>query len=186
MWFTEDAWSPIILCIVAGAILFIAYVQTQRSKFLYPVPVLVVIIIALFFVEQAVTTDREKVNGRLKELMVTLAEETQAAKSGKIPQNIRCFDYFTEDNVIDRGLVRMAITRYAISDIRNPSVESELGDDKTTATTDFRANGTYSTNTAGGHFATRWKLDWRKIGGDWKISKTTMLNVGNGEEMSVE
>ena len=40
MWFTEDAWSPIILCIVACVIFFIAWSTTRKSKLLIAIPLL--------------------------------------------------------------------------------------------------------------------------------------------------
>lgn len=185
MWFTEDAWSPIIVCVVIGAIFFIAYLQTRRKKLLYGVALSLVLIITLFFVEKTIQTDQEQVNERLAELITTLSEESQSAKRGVRPQNIRCYDFFTEDNVTDRALIAYGITGYSISEVRMPSIETTMSSDNKTATTDFRANGTYGTNRSGGHFSTRWEVVWEKVGGDWKINETRMKDPVSGKSIAM-
>ena len=187
MWFTEDAWSPIILCVVIAAIFFIAYVQTQREKFLYPIGLVVLAAITIFFVEQVIVTDLEKIEERLKALVTTFVEESQSTNNGIIPTNVRCFDFFAEANTIDRDRVAKAIAVVSVEDdLRVPSIETTLSDSDSRAVTDFRANGTVSTEVAGGrHFATRWQMTWQKIGGEWKITETRMLDVVSGDPMTI-
>jgi low affinity Fe/Cu permease len=187
MWFTEDAWSPIILCVVIGAIFFIGYVQTQRAKFLYPLGVMVFVAITIFFVELAIVTDLEKVDGRLKELITTFVEESQNTKTGVTPANVRCYDFFTTENTIDRARVARAIGVVNVAnDVRVPSIETKLSAEDTRAVTEFRVNGSVSTAaTASRRFATRWRVHWQKVGSEWKISETHMLDLINDEELRI-
>jgi hypothetical protein len=187
MWFTEDAWSPIILCIVISAIFFIAYIQTQRAKFLYPIALMAFAAITIFFAEMAIVTDQEKVDLRLRDLITTFIEESQNSKPGVVPANVRCYDFFTEANTTDRSRVAKAISVVEVgNDVRVPSIETKLTNDDTRATTEFRVNGSVSTIATGSRrFATRWRMQWEKVGGEWKISETQMLDLIKDEKISI-
>ena len=75
MWFTEDAWSPIILCTVVAEIFFIAFMTTQRARFLIALPLLLLAAITIYFAEIAIVTDGEQVEKNLHDLVDTFVEE---------------------------------------------------------------------------------------------------------------
>ena len=76
MWFTEDAWSPIILCTVIAAIFFVAFMTTQRARFLIALPLLLLAALTIYFVEIAIVTDTEQVEQNLLDFVSTFVEES--------------------------------------------------------------------------------------------------------------
>ena len=92
MWFTEDAWSPIILCFVIGVLCFIAWSTSQRPRYLIAIPLLGAIAIVIYFAEQAIMTDREEVEANLFQLVNTLVEESQVIGVGgnEMPPTAKC------------------------------------------------------------------------------------------------
>ena len=188
MWFTEDAWSPIILCTVIAAIFFIAFMTTQRARFLLALPLLLLAAITIYFVELAIVTDSEQVEKNLLDLVSTFVEESHqfGAGSAAKPEQVRCQSFFAENNTIDRTRVVAALMFVQVeSDIRVTDVKIQLTNKDTMAVTHFRANATFSAGSNSSHHPSRWEMTWQKQAGEWKITRTRMLNVVNGQEMRV-
>lgn len=188
MWFTEDAWSPIILCVVAAVIFFVAWSTTRKSAFLLALPLLLLLAITLFFVERAIVTDREQVEQNLYGLIDTFVEESQqlGMTSQEIPDQVRCHHYFAESNTTDRTRVAAALMVVSINDgISVKDVEVRLTNENTRAITHFRANATLTAGSFSGHHPSRWELSWQKEGGEWKVTRTRMLNAVSGEEQTI-
>ena len=188
MWFTEDAWSPIILCTVIAAIFLIAFMTTQRARFLIALPLLLLAAITIYFVEIAIVTDGEQVEKNLHDLVDTFVEESHQFGSGSsvIPEQARCQSFFAETNTVDRTRVVAALMFVQVEgNIRVTDVKIQLTNQDTMAVTHFRANATFSTDSNSGHHPARWEMTWQKQAGEWKITRTKMLNVVNGQEMQV-
>jgi hypothetical protein len=187
MWFTEDAWSPIVVLAVATIISFIAWYSTQRPRYLAVVGILIFAALMSYFVEQVIVTDSEKVEAELTDLIDTFIAESQAISKLDQAQVIQCERFFSEQNTIDKARVRAALVVVRVeNDTRITDVQIRLTNENTRATTHFRANGTVATSTAGGgHFASRWKMTWQKEGGEWKITRTRMLNPMSGEDQQI-
>lgn len=188
MWFTEDAWSPIILCVVIAAIFFLAFLTTQRARYLAVLPLLLLAAITIYFAELAIVTDREQVELNLLELVSTFVEESEqwGVGSTEIPEQVRCHVFFAEDNSADRTLVVAGLMFVQVmEDIRVSDVKVQLTDNDTKALTHFRANATINAGSFNGHQPSRWELTWQKLDGDWKITQTRMLNVVNGQEQKI-
>ncbi len=188
MWFTEDAWSPIILCTVVAAIFFIAFMTTQRARFLIALPLLLLAAITIYFAEIAIVTDSEQVEKNLLDLVDTFVEESHQFGVGnaEVPDQLRCQSFFAENNTEDRALVVLALLKVRVEhDIRVSDVKVQLTNNATMAVTHFRANATVSTGSFSGYQPSRWELNWQKQGGEWKITRTRMLNPVNGDEQSI-
>jgi len=188
MWFTEDAWSPIILCTVIAAIFFIAFMTTQRARFLIALPLLLLAAITVYFVEIAIVTDGEQVEKNLHDLVDTFVEESHqfGSDSSVIPEQARCQSFFAETNTVDRTRVVAALMFVQVEgNIRVTDVKIQLTNQDTMALTHFRANATFSAGSNSGHHPSRWEMTWQKQAGEWKITRTKMLNVVNGQEMQV-
>ncbi|NQV24367.1 MAG: nuclear transport factor 2 family protein [Rhodopirellula sp.] len=188
MWFTEDAWSPIILCTVIAAIFFIAFMTTQRARFLLALPLLLLVAITIYFVEIAVVTDSEQVEKNLLDLVNTFVEESHqfGVGSATTPEQARCQSFFAESNTVDRTRVVAALMFVQVEgDIRVTDVKIQLTNKDTMAVTHFRANATFAAGSQSGHHPSRWEMTWQKQAGEWKITRTKMLNVVNGQEMQV-
>lgn len=188
MWFTEDAWSPIILCTVIAAIFFIVFMTTQRARFLIALPLLLLAAVTIYFVEIAIVTNSEQVEKNLHDLVDTFVEESHQFGSGSatVPEQARCQSYFAETNTVDRTRVVAALMFVQVEgDIRVTDVKIQLTNQDTMAVTHFRANATFSAGSNTGHHPSRWEMTWQKQAGEWKITRTKMLNVVNGKEMPV-
>ena len=188
MWFTEDAWSPIILCTVIAAIFFIAFMTTQRARFLIALPLLLLAAITVYFVEIAIVTDGEQVEKNLHDLVDTFVEESHqfGSDSSVIPEQARCQSFFAETNTVDRTRVVAALMFVQVEgNIRVTDVKIQLTNQDTMALTHFRTNATFSAGSNSGHHPSRWEMTWQKQAGEWKITRTKMLNVVNGQEMQV-
>lgn len=188
MWFTEDAWSPIIVCAVFGVVFFIAWSSTQRSKFLIPIPILLFAAITVFFAEQAVVTDAEQVEQNLQDLISQFIDESQQLGMGQqqTPEMIQCHRYFSTNNDADKARVAAALLMVEVSDdARTTDIQIRLTNENTRAVTHFRVNGTVSGPGFSNHYASRWELTWQKEGGRWRVTRTKMLNVMSGEEQRI-
>lgn len=188
MWFTEDAWSPILLCTVVAAIFFIAFMTTQRARFLIALPLLLLAALTIYFVEIAIVTDTEQVENNLRDLVSTFVEESRQFGVGSIekPEQVRCQSFFAENNTVDRTRVVAALMFVQVEgDIRVTDVTIQLTNRDTMAVTRFRANATFSAGSNTGHHPSRWEMTWQKQAGEWKITRTRMLNVMNGQEMNI-
>ena len=190
MWFTEDAWSPIILCVIAAVIFLIAWSTTQRPKLLLGAPVLLLAAVVIYFVEQSIVTDLEQVEADLHSLLHTFVEESQEVRpgAGQGPDSLRSLDFFSAQNTTDRARLVAAVTLVMVDPaIRITDVQTRLTNENTRAVTHFRANGNVSISAAngGGHFSSRWELTWQKEGGRWAVTRTKMLNVMSGEEQQI-
>lgn len=185
MWFTEDAWSPIIVCIVAAVISLIAWSSTQRPKFLAVSLVILLAAGAVYFLEQLIVTPGEKAERALYDLIETFAEESRelsgANKAG--PESLRSLTFFSPQNVEDRARVVAALLVVDIeNDVRVTDVQIRLTNENTRAITHFRANATIKAGGFAGHHASRWELTWQQEAGEWKVTRTRMLNIMNGQE----
>ena len=188
MWFTEDAWSPIILCTVIAAIFVIAFMTTQRARYLAALPLLLLAAITIYFAEQAIVTDREQVDKNLRDLISTFVEESHqfGVGSKEVPEQVRCQSFFAANNLTDRARVVAALMVVHVGDdIRITDVKIQLTNQDTMAVTHFRANATVTAGSFSGHHPSRWELTWQKQGGEWKITRTRMLNPVSGEEQRI-
>jgi len=190
MWFTEDAWSPIILCVIAAVVLLIAWSTTQRARLLLGVPLLLLACVVIYFVEQSIVTDLEQVEDDLHSLLHTFVDESQEVRpgAGQAPDSLRSLDFFSAQNTTDRARVAAAVNLVVVDPaIRITDVQTRLTNENTRAVTHFRANGNVSLSGAGGggHFSSRWELTWQKEGDRWAVTRTKMLNVMSGEEQRI-
>lgn len=185
MWFTEDAWSPIIVIAVAAIVCLIAWSSNQQKRYLVAILILLLAAVTTWFAEQAIQTDAEKLEVTLTELVQTFIEESQRVSSVDQVANAQSVRFFAESNEADRARVRAALVVASVNDdMRLADVRINLTDEDT-AVTHFRANGTVTVSGGGRHYPSRWELTWRKEGGDWKVTQTKMLHVTTGEEQDI-
>jgi hypothetical protein len=178
MWFTEDAWPPIILFVMIGLVLaFIAHSQ-QRPR-LYVAAVFMGILCGMtYFIEKSVVTEREKIEDSIYDLARAFQENDQAGTLNYIsPQNAK--------------LQLMVIGALAAVDIdddyRITDLSIQTSADDTLAQSHFRANVTATVLGRVDHVRqpTRWKVMWRKEDGKWRITEVHQLDPINGQELTV-
>ena len=192
MWFTEDAWSPIILCIVACVIFFIAWSTTRKSKLLIAIPLLLLAAVTIFFVEKAIETPLEKLEATLFDLVDTFVQESQNTQPAPnmseddVAARVRSDDFFTEGNEADRKRVIRGLLLVSVSDdVSVKDVELDVTSDFTQATARFRVNGTVAAGAFSGHRVSYWEMHWKMTIEGWKITRTIMLDPVNGSEKPI-
>lgn len=188
MWFTEDAWSPVIVCLVGVVISAIAWSSSQRPRYLGVAALLTVIAAGVFFVEKVIVTDAEQVEQNLLDLVRAFVTESRQMQAGQpqAPESLQCVNYFSLQNTGDRSRVVAALLVADVQDdIRITDVQIRLTNENSRALCHFRANATVSAGSFSGHHPSRWELTWQKEGGEWKITRTRMLNIMNGSEIRI-
>lgn len=189
MWFTEDAWSPIIVCIVVALICGIAWSTTQRIKYLIAAIIILLGAVTIHFVEQAIVTPSEQVEQNLYDLVLTFARESRelgGSSNKPLPDSIQCLRFFSVQDTVDRARVAAALLVADVDeDVRVTDVQIRMTNEDTRAITHFRANATVRAGSFSGHHASRWELTWQREGGEWKVTQTKMLNIINGSEQRI-
>lgn len=151
-------------------------------------PLLLLAAITIYFVEIAIVTDTEQVEKNLHDLIDTFVVESNqfGVGSAEIPEQVRCQSFFAENNTTDRTRVVAALMFVRVEgDIRVTDVKIQLTNQETMAVTHFRANATFAAGPHSGHHPSRWEMTWQKQAGEWKITRTRMLNVVNGKEQQI-
>lgn len=182
MWFTEDAWSPIIACVLIAALCFAISVIAQKPKLLWAVALLLVASVTIFFVEKAIVTDTERVESTLTELVDTFVAESQQTPKVAQPQ---CVRFFSARNDRDKARIAAALAFVVVESVRVADVQIQLTNQSTRAVTRFRANGTIRVSGNGGHYPTRWELTWQREAGEWRVTQTRMLKVTTDDEIGI-
>jgi len=153
MWFTETAWPPIIMLGVVGVLLFLGWISQRRSGYLVGVFVCLGLCGVVWFVEQQIITEREIVETRLYDFATTVQRESlqrgvaNLILGGPEPETFK-FISATANDV--REFARQALAMVDIQeDVRISDVRTNLTNNQSRATTQFRATATVSVTAYG-------------------------------------
>lgn len=177
MWFTEEAWPPVIVAAILAAVNLFVWYQNQKPQILAPMVLWFAAIMAAFAVDAAVVTEKEKVAAAVPRLI----EDFRSRDLERFLKN------FSAGALIYRALAATAMQKVELGNdisLRDVSIKMQAAD--TRATTRFRVQGTvtYDTINLGTH-PSRWELGWRKEEGEWRILTVTRLNPLKDEPMEV-
>ena len=178
MWFTEDAWTPIILFGGLAVVFAILWAGERRAKYLAGIAVCGLACVVTWFVEAAVVTQAERLEANVYALTAAFqrrdADAAVAFFSVRQPQLAtlvrRGLDFVTVDDDLD---------------VKDVGVEVHRSGNR--AQTDFRANATIAVPSVGhsGHHPSRWRLSWQREGDDWRIEEVRRLNPLTGEVIGI-
>ena len=177
-WFTETAWPPIMVLATVAGVGIALFLNSQRIKYLALLLPLLVLGPVLYFVEQRVVTERERVEHAVTGVASAFEQQDRDGTIRHFSVNadaLRRVVSWTLDNVEPTGT--LSITDLAIT-MRNQDSR---------AVTHFRANGPIAVSGFGdvGHRSTRWEMTWQKEGGDWRIIDVQRLDPISGEQMDL-
>ena len=178
MWFTETPWPPIFICCVAAAVCGIVWFNTQRDKYLLFAFGFLFFSGLIFGLERMVVTEAERIEADVYAL-------TSAFQKKDLKKTL---GYFSEENIIDRAKVTMAMEVVTVhDDLRVSDVIVTVNEEDSRATSHFRANATATMKGFGGprHLPTRWEFTWQREEGEWRIIKTRRLHPFRDEEMGL-
>lgn len=179
MWFTETAWPPAILIILAVAVCLYFGLRRRNKKWLVAGIVLAVAIPVVFVVERSIITPGEEIEGLIGELRkAVVAQDVDATLAFLSPRAIK-----------EQAVIRMGMSwGHIMPDVAITDLDVNVTAN-TTAASHFRANGTFVLDTplitGERHVATRWRVLWRREAGDWKIYGIERLDPITGEVISV-
>lgn len=179
MWFTETAWPPTILMILAVAACLYFGLRRGNKKWLIAGIVLALAIPVVFVVERSIITPGEEIEALIGELRdAVVAQDVDATLAFLSPRAIK-----------EQVLIRTGMSLGHIKpdvDITDLDVNVTAN---TTAASHFRANGTFVLDapliSGEKHVATRWRLLWRREAGEWKIYGIERLDPITGEVISI-
>lgn len=181
MWFTENPWPPIVILAVAAAAFIALWMSQRRGLWLLLALTAVTGGIAVYFVEQRIVTEPEKIEQHILDLTSAFRRKEEA----------KTLAYFSKQAPELHDLVREGMKLVEVHDdlsVKDMSVRMLTGN--TQAIAHFRANATISLNRGppviGGltqYGVSRWELRWQKEGSDWKIVELVRLNPLKEEKM---
>lgn len=176
-WFTENPWPLVVLLGIGGGILLAAWSSSRRKVWLAASLSAVGAAVAVYFVERAIVTDRERVEQNVLDLTAAFQRHDRD----------KTLSFFSLQAPEWRNIVELALERVAVKDdlsVKDMSVR--LSNENTRAVSHFRANGTvsYEGNSLG-HQPSRWELTWQKEAGDWKIVEVKRLNTIKDEKLEI-
>ncbi|MBD3674297.1 MAG: hypothetical protein HUJ26_12300 [Planctomycetaceae bacterium] len=178
MWFTEDAWSPIFLFGGLGVIVAFVAIAQQKMKLMIVALLLGISCGAIYAIEQRIVTDAEQVELQIYELADDFQRDDLPA----------VLSHFSTQNKTLLGVATAAVSMADIEeDYRITDLWVKTKAENTLAESHFRANVTATVVGFGnvGRQPTRWKVDWRKEAGEWKIIEVTRLSVIGDDEMGI-
>ncbi|VAX36242.1 hypothetical protein MNBD_PLANCTO02-3434 [hydrothermal vent metagenome] len=175
MWFTETALPPIILMSVISIGLLISFFNTKRGVLLIGSLLLWAASAGVYFVEQAIVTESEKVEQAVLDVATAFQQQEKQ-------KTLSFFSDFASD---ERAFIESQFDKIEVQkDLRITAMQVTMENEKT-AIADFRANGSVVVVGYGnsGRFPTRWKIRMLKEEAGWKIVKVTRLHPINGKEI---
>ena len=173
MWFTENAWQPILLFGILAMLSALTWFRQRRSLFLTCSAVCLVAIGATWFVERAIVTDRERVTDAV--VGITHAFQQQDLE--------RTTSYVSARNDDLKALINVFIYQVIIKDMRLTDIQVELTSGNTRAVCRFRVNANFQMGDIATREPTRWETRWQLEANEWKMIDVIRLNPLTGDVM---
>jgi hypothetical protein len=183
-WLTEGALSAYFCCAAVGVIFALAFWTTRRAKYLAGVALGLLMALGVFLIDQAVETDREQVERKLKEMVV-------AAERGDLTRFTEYFaTNFSSTRFSNRDTLLAAARKYL-----TPGESRRIGvwppdvtfhnNSRLTCICQFTAHGTFGGFEVPPRPPGKLELIYAKgKDGQWRIESFKLLTL-QGEPMSV-
>ena len=176
MWFTEDAWAPIIILIMIGMGLAFAANSQQKPRLYVAAGFMVILCGLTYFIENIVVTEAEKIEKSIHDLAEAFHENDRGST----------LNYFSPQDLELQNLANTALDKVDIQDdYRITDLQIQTSADNTLAQSHFRVNVTATVMGFSGEFRqpTRWILKWRKESDKWRITEVERLEPLGGNKM---
>ncbi|HEY0981321.1 MULTISPECIES: hypothetical protein [unclassified Schlesneria] len=175
MWFTENAWPPMLICAVAGIVFLGLWNSDRRSLYLVLALVSLGMIGVVYGVERMIVTDGEKLQLQVVDLCNQFRRRDPAA-----------LDHFAASAPGLRLLCQEAMALVEVGDdLRLTDFKTTLTNQNSRGRVHFRANATISVMGFTGHHPFRCVLSFQKEGGNWRIIDVERLDPIKGEKIGV-
>ncbi|MBC8116786.1 MAG: hypothetical protein H7062_20515 [Candidatus Saccharimonas sp.] len=178
MWFTENAWPPMLIAGLAALVCLALWNSNRRRLHLVAAFVCLLLCAGFYFLERAIVTEGE----RLQQIVVSLCDDF---RNKRVAETVNYFsDAAPELKVFVQGAMVMVTVH---DDLRLTDFSTNLTNQNSRGTVHFRANATLTHIIQGnvGHFPARFVLTFRREKGEWKIIEVERLNPLTGERMQL-
>lgn len=177
MWFTENAWPPMLIAGLA-ALVCVALWNNSRRK-IYVVAALGCLLLSagFYFLEQAIVTEGE----RLQKVVVSLCDDFRHKRPATL-------NYFSNAAVDLKAKVLAAMALVEVrDDLRLTDFQTNLTNQNSRGTVHFRANASLSVIGYGdvGRQPARILLTFQREQNEWKIIDVERLHPLTGEKMQL-
>ena len=173
MWFTENAWQPILMFAIVGMLCGISWYCSRSSRSMFGIFACVVAMIATAVLEPMIITDRERVHESVVGITKTFAVKDLEGS----------LEYVSDKAPDLKALVAFAHDVFTVENMRLTDIQVELTSGDTRAISRFRVNADFSSRFTQGTFRepTRWESRWQLEEGEWRMIEISKLDPLTGE-----
>ncbi len=177
MWFTENAWPPMLIAGLTALVFLAMWNSNRRGLHLLAALVCLLLAGGFFLLERAIVTEGE----RLQMIVVSLCDDFR----NKRPATL---NYFSNGAPALKVQVVAAMALVTVGeDLRLTDFQTHLTNQNSRGTVHFRANATLKVPSQSyvGHQPARIFLTFQREQGEWKIIEVERLNPLTGEKMGL-
>jgi len=175
MWFTENAWPPMLIAGLVALIFIGMWNGNRRGIYLVIAGVCLAMIGVFYVMERAIITQGEL----LQQDVVQVCEQFRKRDPAIV-------NHFSEKAGSFRLLVIAAMAVVEVrSEIRTTDFQTTFTNENSRANVHFRANGEFAAMGFSGAHPFRCILTYQKEGSDWKIVEVQRLDPINGKKMEI-
>ncbi len=176
MWFTENAWPPMLIAGLAALVCLALWNSNRRGIHLVAALVCLLLCAGFYFLERAIVTEGE----RLQQVVVSLCNDF---RNKRVAETVNHFSNAAPGLKV-QVLAAMAMVTIH-DDLRLTDFSTNLTNQNSRGTVHFRANATLSEVGQGnvGHYPSRFVLTFQREQGEWKIIEVERLHPLTGEKM---
>ena len=175
MWFTENAWPPMLICVAAGLLSLWIWNANRRQMHLVAAGVFFLLAGGIYAAEQMIMTEGE----RLQQDLLQLSDQFRR-------HDPMALDHFSQTAGEWRAICQQAMDMVEIQDdLRLFNFQTQITNQNSRATVDFRANATITALGTTVHHPFRCIMTYQREGGEWKIIHVERLDPMNGKRMGV-
>lgn len=175
MWFTENAWPPMLIAGLVALIFIAMWNGNRRGIYLVIAAICLAMIGGIYAMERAIVTQGEL----LQKDVVQLCEQFRQRDPAVV-------DHFSEKAPGFRLMVLGAMAAVEVrSDIRTTDFQTTFTNENSRANVHFRANGEFAAMGFSGAHPFRCILTYQKEGPGWKIVDVQRLDPINGKKMEI-
>ena len=178
MWFTENAWPPMLIAGLAALVCLAMWNSNRRGLHLVAALGCLLLCAGFYFLERAIVTEGE----RLQKIVVSLCDDFRHKRVAET------LNHFSNAALKEKALVLGAMAMVDVhEDLRLTDFSTNLTNQNSRGTVHFRANATLSVPSQGyvGHHPARIVLTFQREQGEWKIIEVERLHPLTGEKMDM-
>ena len=176
MWFTENAWPPMLIAGLAALVCLAMWNSNRRGIHLVAALGCLLLCAGLYFLERAIVTEGE----RLQQVVVSLCDDF---RNKRVAETVNHFSNAAPELKVF-VLAAMAMVDVQ-EDLRLTDFQTNLTNQNSRGTVHFRANATLAVPGQGdvGHYPARFILTFQREQGEWKIIEVERLHPLTGVKM---